>query len=259
VTTRLEVVAHRGVHDELPENTIASFQRALDLGVDAIELDVRLTRDGVPVVYHYFYLDDATNGFAHTFEQTRRLKTRGPDGKISPFGIPTFEEVIATFAGRIGMEIELKGPEPESAEIVAKVLRQFEGVWSTIEVTSYEPALLLEVQRRCPCLATDLLLPRSEPWMNLDVCAYWALQRGRLARARAVHLHPTQLSSEAVATIRSGGLDVHAWDVNDEESLAHVAEVGISKVCTDRPAFVVARYLRDTPDREVPRYGINQR
>jgi len=94
--------------------------------------------------------------------------------------------------------------------------------------------------------------------MDLDVCAYWALQRGRLAHARAVHLHPTQLSTEVVATIRSGGLDVHAWDVNDEESLAHVAEVGISKVCTDRPAFV-ARYLRDTLDREVPHYGIDQR
>lgn len=243
MNTLAEVVAHRGAHDELPENTIASFQRAIDLGADAIELDVRLTRDGIPVVYHYFYLDEATNGsgpiFAHTFEQTRHLKTRGPDGEISPFGIPTFDEVLATFAGRIGFEIELKGPEPESAEIVVEILRQFAGAWSTIEVTSYEPALLLEVRRCCPGLATDLLLPRSEPWMNLDVCAYWALQRGRLAHARAVHLHPTQLSREVVATIRSGGVDVHAWDVNDEQSLAHVAELGVSKVCTDRPQMLL--------------------
>lgn len=239
----VEIVAHRGVHDELPENTIASFQQAVDLGVDAIELDVRLTRDGVPVVYHYFDLDEVTNGsgpiFAHTFEQTWPLKTRDPDGNISPFGIPSLEEVLAAFASRIGLEIELKGPEYESAEVVAEALRRFKDAWPGIEVTSYEPTLLLEVQRRCPGLATDLLLPRSEPWMNLDICAYWALQRGRLAHARAVHLHPTQLSREVVGTIRSGGLDVHAWDINDKQSLTRVAELGISKVCTDRPRILL--------------------
>lgn len=243
MNAQVEVVAHRGARDERPENTIASFQLALDLGVDAVELDVRLTRDGFPVVYHYFYLDEATNGsgpiFAQTFEQTRHLKTRGSNGEISSFGIPSLEEVLATFAGRIGLEIELKGPEAESAEIVAGTLRRYEDAWPTIEVTSYEPTLLLEVQRRCPGLATDLLLPRSESWMNLDVCAYWAVQRGRLARARAVHLHPTQLSQDVVATIRSGSVDVHAWDVNDEQSLALVTELGITKVCTDRSRIVL--------------------
>lgn len=165
----------------------------------------------------------------------RRLISRGPDGEISSFGIPTLEEVLRTFAGRIGLEIELKGPEAESAEITGEVLRRFEHTWPTIEVTSFEPALLIELRRRCPGLATDLLSPRSELWMSPEVCAYWALHRGRLAGARAVHLHPTQLSSDVVATIRSAGLDVHAWEVNDEQSLARVVELGITKVCTDQP------------------------
>ncbi|MBN1218885.1 MAG: glycerophosphodiester phosphodiesterase [Anaerolineae bacterium] len=56
-----EIVAHRGAPTEVaPENTIPAFQRAIDLGADAVELDVRLTADHVPVVYHYFYLEEAT-------------------------------------------------------------------------------------------------------------------------------------------------------------------------------------------------------
>ena len=71
-----EIVAHRGVPSaETPENTIPAFQKAIELGADAVELDVRLTADGVPVLYHYFYLEEATSlsgpVFAYTLEQLR--------------------------------------------------------------------------------------------------------------------------------------------------------------------------------------------
>ena len=66
------------------------------------------------------------------------------------------------------------------------------------------------------------------------MCVYLAVHRTKLARARAVHLHPTQLSAEVVSTIRSCGLEVHAWDVNDEQSLNIVAELNIPRICTDK-------------------------
>ena len=73
-----EIVAHRGIPTEAPENTIASFQRAIDLGADAVELDVRLTSDRIPVVYHYFYLQENTSAsgaiFNFSFEQLRRVE-----------------------------------------------------------------------------------------------------------------------------------------------------------------------------------------
>jgi len=233
----VEIVAHRGVADGVPENTLAAFERALDLGADAIELDVRLTKDRVPVVFHNFYLDGKTEAsgpiFAHTFAQLRELELLG--GGESPEGrrIPTLSEVLEAFAGRLGLEIELKGPEPESSEIVAAELHRFRHLWDTMEVTSYEPALLLHIGRRCPGLATDLLQRRSEDWMGLDVVAYVAVQTGRLAGARAVHLHPTQLSPEEVSTVRSAGIEVHSWDVNDVDSLAMIQELSIPKFDTD--------------------------
>jgi len=70
-----EIVAHRGAAESAPENTIAAFQRVLQLGADAVELDVCLTSDRVPVVYHYFYLHENTPlpgvVFDYTFEQLR--------------------------------------------------------------------------------------------------------------------------------------------------------------------------------------------
>ena len=234
-----EIVAHRGVPTEAPENTIPSFQRAFDLGADAIELDVRLTRDRVPIVYHYFYLDEATaiSGpiFDYTFDQLQDVEILGSGGNVvNGCRIPTLQKVLETFGGQIGLEIEIKGPEPESSEIIGAVLHNFRHLWETIEVTSYEPTLLLDIQQRCPGLATDLLFPRSEDWMRLDVVTYLAIHRARLARARAVHLHPTQLSSKVVSAVRSCGTEVHAWEVNDEQSLISVMALGIPKICTDK-------------------------
>jgi len=69
--------------------------------------------------------------------------------------------------------------------------------------------------------------------VELDVLDYNALQRGRLAGARAVHLHASQLSEEVVSKIRHGGCEVHAWGINDPSTYAAARELQISRLCTD--------------------------
>ena len=233
--SQFEIVAHRGVPSaETPENTIPSFQRAIELGADAVELDVRLTSDGVPVVFHYFYLDEITLLSGPVFEYTFEQLQNSQPFKNSSLKIPTLCDVLETIGGKIGLEIELKGPEPESSKIVAAALHKFKSLWSTIEVTSFEPMLLFDIKRLCPGLATDLLFPRSESWMRLDVVTYLAIQRAQLAQVRGVHLHPTQLSLEVVSAIRQQGIEVHAWDVNSISSLNTILELKIPKICTDK-------------------------
>ena len=122
-----EIVAHRGIPTEAPENTIASFQRAIELGADAVELDVRLTSDKVPVVFHYFYLQETTSTsgavFNFTFEQLRVVDVLCKNNLAAPAGhISTLLEILETIGGKIGLEIEIKGPEPEAPEIIGKVL-----------------------------------------------------------------------------------------------------------------------------------------
>jgi glycerophosphoryl diester phosphodiesterase len=231
-----EIVAHRGITTEWPENTLPAFRRAIELGADAIELDVRLTADRVPVVYHYGYLDTNSTGsgtiFNHTLADLQAVRVWGQARTTAE--IPTLREVLEGFGGRIGLEIEIKGPEPEAPALIADMLRPFKSIWDSIEITSYEPALLLAMQAHCPGLATDLLFPRSEDWMKLDMVAYQALHRARLAGARAVHLHPTQLSRAVVATIQQQGIAIHAWEVDDEQSLGTVVDLGIPRICTNK-------------------------
>lgn len=246
--SRFEIVAHRGIPTEAPENTIASFQRAVELGSDAVELDVRLTSDQMPVVYHYFYLQETTSAsgtiFDFTLEQLRNVKVFCKNNPAANEGhISTLSEILEIFGGKIGLEIEIKGPEQEAPEIIGNVLNKFKNLWNTIEVTSYEPALLLAVQKICPGLAADLLFPRSESWMKLDVVQYQAIHYSRLAHARAVHLHPTQLSETIVNALRNQGIEIHAWDVNDEQSLNTVAKFDIPRLCTDN--FKQALAYRD--------------
>jgi len=235
----LQIVAHRGAPDPAPENTIPSFERAIELGADAVELDVRLTSDRVPVVHHYLYLGQATDAsgpiFGRTFAELRDVQVLCPvPNSSTDYRIPSLDEVLTTIGGRIGLEIEIKGPEAESAEIVGTVLCRFRHLWESIEVTSYEPALLLAVGERCPGVAMDLLFPRSEDWMGLDVVAYLAGHRGRLAHARAVHLNPGQLSLDVVSAVRRQGIEVHAWGVNDRQALRMAVELKVPRVCTDR-------------------------
>ncbi len=243
-----EIVAHRGIPTEAPENTLASFERAVALGADAIELDVRLTADHIPVVYHYFYLQETTSAsgpvFDFTFEQLREIKVFCQYDPSIPAGrIPTLGEVLESLCGRIGLEIEIKGPEPEAPKIIGGLLNDHRRIWDTIEVTSYQPALLLAIQKFCPGIAADLLYPRSESWMGLDVVTYEAIHLARTAHARAVHLHPTQVTARIVETARQQGIEVHAWDVNDEKALKIVTNCGIPRLCTDN--FKQARAFRD--------------
>lgn len=257
-TPPLKIVAHRGATTKAPENTLAAFRRAADLGADAAELDVRLTRERRPVVYHYFYLEEATTGsgpiFEHTAQDLRDVRVVGANGALSDdHRIPTLEEVLEEFSGRMGLEIELKGPEPEAAAIVGALLNTFRSAWETIEVTSFEPTLLVDVQRHCPGIATALLFPRSEDWMRADVVAHSALHRARLAQARIVHLHPTQLTADVVSSVRAGGVEVHAWDVNDEQALRRAVDFGLPWICTDdlERALAFRNGAPETPEIDV--------
>lgn len=116
----VEIIAHRGVHDTAPENTLAAFERAIELGAEGVELDVRLTADHVPIVFHWFYLDAITTLVGAPFDYTlQQLKNAQIFSKASNYAsritIPTLPEVLDAIGRKIGLEIEIKGPKPEFA------------------------------------------------------------------------------------------------------------------------------------------------
>jgi len=238
-----EIVAHRGVHNSHPENTIPAFEEAVKEGADAVELDVRLSADGVPVIYHYYYLDELTTlsgpVFNFTYKQLKQARFTNPDTSELDICIPSLAEALELFAGRIGLEIEIKGPEPKALGVVCNLLCDFRHAWDSVEITSYEPMHLVEIRENCPGIATDMLVPHSEPWMGSDVLAYQSIHRARMAGARAVHLHPTQLTRQLADDIRNSGIGIHAWDLNTTDDWEIIHSLGIPKVNTDNLASIM--------------------
>src|SRR5207247_1736958 len=110
------IVGHRGAMGYAPENTFASYERAVALGVDAVECDVHLSADGVPVVIHDHTLDRTTDGRGpvrdHTLEQLKRLDAGAWRGaEFAGQRLPTLDELLGWCASRVPLPIELKnGP-----------------------------------------------------------------------------------------------------------------------------------------------------
>ena len=104
-----EIVAHRGVAEQAPENTLPAFRDAKKLGADAVVLDVRLTADKVPVVFHYFYLDGLTSLTGaicqYTWNELHQAKLFQNGMPATDISIPTLEKVLDGVSNQIGLEI----------------------------------------------------------------------------------------------------------------------------------------------------------
>lgn len=239
-STTIKIIAHRGVLDRAPGNTLAAFRDAHRLGVDGVELDVRLSRDRLPVVHHNWYLDETVPQPVPIFTlSAKELRAETVWDDRPEFSrqhpIPTLEEVLQELAGKFSLEIELKSPEPELPAAVASALAPFRATWPGIELTSVSTSLLAAVREHCPGIRTALLLGSTPPYMHSDALAYFAAQSARLANADAVHLAPNDLGEELMAALRSSGTDVHVYPVNDEPTFDLISRYRIPEVVTDDP------------------------
>lgn len=160
------VVAHRGAHEGIPENTLAAYQKAIDLGVDFVEIDVRATKDGKFVSIH----NDEVDGYAPgakgavkdlTFDEIRALDVGsrvGPEWKGTQ--IPTFEEILDLCKGKAGIYLDLKNAPIEKLVPLIKA----RGMERDI-VWYIGPGQIPLLHKECPeCIempepATELMLP----------------------------------------------------------------------------------------------------
>jgi len=204
------VAAHRGASAIAPENTLEAFERAIEIGADMIEFDVRSTADGVLVAAH----DPLPS-------------SRYADLHPSP---PRLEAVVALCAGRIQLDVELKEPDVEE-EVLAVVsaalpLRAF-------VVTSFLDDVVAAVKRRRPDVRAGLLLGRETPLDVTDV-----LRRQQAASADFVAPHVSLLERGLAA---DGLTELVVWTVNDEALLRrYLDDPRVSAVITDDPELALA-------------------
>lgn len=229
-TSRRLVVAHRGASAREAENTLDAFEAAVAAGADAVELDVRLTADGQPVVLHDAKLDRTTDAtgplVARTLADLRRVRIRTRDGGSTT--VPSFREVLEALSDRIALDIELKNVpdepdfQPGAERLVTatlEVLREIGGAGDVL-VSSFDPVALDAVRRRAPDVATGLLT-------TADVDPHAAVT---FARDRG---HPWVLP--AVGGVRGAGADL--------VETAHAASIRIGTWITDDPSEAVALFV----------------
>ena len=243
------VIGHRGNRTHAPENTIPSLLEAVALGVDAVEFDLRLTRDGSLVVMHDATLERTTDGTgpvaARTLAELRVLDAGArftrDGGRTHPWRgrgvrVPTFDEVVEALPSDLPMIIEVKTPAATTfvrqaierhnlasriivAGFDAEAIRPLRGAGFALGATTGEVASLLLPSRRGRKLGVQayqaLCIPPS--WNGVPVPIL------RMARA-----------------LRGTGTVIHVWTINDPADALHLWRGGVQGIISDDPALMLA-------------------
>lgn len=246
VGERIEVenVAHRGASAYAPENTIAAFDLAVEMKADYIEMDVQRSKDGVLVLVHDTTVDRTTNGTGKvgdlTFEQLRRLDAGSWKGsRFAGETIPTFEEILDRYHGKIGILIELKVPElyPDMEEQVAAALKKRnldQPENGKIIIQSFN----LQSMKKMNALLPDVpigVLTSNEAHTTLE-----ALQE---FSTYADWFNPSyrMVSQELVNQVHALGMKIGPWTVPNQDTADFLFDMGVDAIITDDPDYVVPR------------------
>ena len=220
-----KIYAHRGASAEYPENTLAAFRRALELGVEGIELDVHLSSDGVPMVIHDATVDRTTNGSGAVAEMDREELQALDAGNGET--IPTLGEVLDLVGNRLHIDIEIKANAAGEA-----VLREVDGRDLRWLISSFDWDVLRHVRSR----RSDV-----ELWPLTVAASEEAIAVAREIGAPALAIWHKALDADVVAHLNAQGLGFWPWTVNDPDVAATLVEWGAIGICTDDPAHLQVR------------------
>ncbi len=260
-----QVVAHRGSSEAAAEHTFAAYELALAEGADAVECDVRLTRDGVLVCVHDRRVNRTSTGRGvvsslelaelaeldfsswHPASRGGGIEVEEPDRDRA--GVLTLErllEVVASAGRRVQVAIETKHPSRFAGLVELRLVELLSRLglavpatdgWSPVRVMSFASTSLRRIHALAPEVPTVLLL-RGVPLRLRDGTLP---QRVRIA---GPSLRGLRAVPQYVARAHERGHEVHVWTVNRPEDVEFVVELGVDAVITDRPGAVLRQLGR---------------
>lgn len=230
------VVAHRGASGHAPENTLAAFRCAIELGTRFIETDLQLTRDARLVAIHDLTLDRTTNGrgpvHSYTLDEIRALDAGswfGERGGRSYAGekVPTLEEILQ-FAGETDcvFYLELKGGTTWGAEHALAAALRDSGQATRAVILSFHTGQIEAVRRLDDTVMTGYLYDSPLP----D-----AIERALRAGARQLAPRHSLVTRQLLNDARDAGLQVVTWTVDDESRARELGEIGVNGIMSDYP------------------------
>lgn len=235
------IIAHRGASGHAPENTMAAFELAIELGADAVELDVRRSLDGALVVIHDATVNRTTTGEHRGFVSRltlAQLKTldagswRGT--QYAGERIPTLEEVFVGLRGRTRFLIELKDSGIE--EDVVRVIREA-GVADSVMLQSFSAKSVAVIASLIPEAPSGVLFRRPILFGRgrfTDKVVHTTADKGAVFAAVA---HKAMTKSQ-VDAVSAQGLGIYAWTVNDVDAMRKMIDLGVDGIITNYPDIV---------------------
>lgn len=239
------VVAHRGASAAYPENTLPSFEGAVQAGADLVELDVRLSADNEPVILHDLDVSVTTDGTGRVHELTLS-EIKGFDasrGRGERTEVPTLREALELLSGRVGVNIEVKNLPEEPAfdspreAAVEKTLRALQdvGFSGPVVICSFNWLSIERVRELEPSLPTGFLtIAGIDPHASLT---YVKSKGHSLVLPHVVALLPA--GEEFVEAAHHEGVRVGTWTVDEPSAIEQVFAMGVDAVATNDPATAV--------------------
>ncbi len=239
------VIGHRGEPVRHPENTLPAFEAAIAAGADAVELDIRLSADGVLVVSHDPDLQRTAGTRANvcdlTVEQLRRLNV-GPPGAV--VRIPTLREVLELLGSRVRLDVEIKNipgqpdfdtPREAVAEELVKLIDQLDGAAYGVMVTSFNWLSLERVRELAPDIPTGVVT--NAAFDAASALAY----ASRKGHAWVLPELPALMAAGEgfVTDAHADGVRVGTWTVDDPDAVDRLFGWGVDAVVTNDPATAV--------------------
>jgi len=228
--------AHRGASHGAPQNTLAAFRLAREMGADGVELDVQTSRDGEVVVIHDFTVDATTDGQGRVADKTlaelRELDAGSWfDARSAGQRIPTLQEVIVEVGHQLLLNIELKVKGVRNAGLVAEVVRLIEdhNLVHRVVVSSFNPFPLRQVKKLNPRINTGLLY-----FFDLPV----HLVRSSLtflADPDALHPEKRLVNQEYADWAKERGYRVNVWTVDEPAEMKRLVALGVDSIITNHP------------------------
>ena len=248
MSRHVQRVAHRGGSALAPENTLVAFRHALTLPIDAIELDVHMTRDGHVVVFHDNIIDNRTNGSGNLldldFAYLRGLNAaaRFPGGWPKAQQIPTLREVLNLARGHSQVYIEIKaskrgrvhGRYAGIAEAVVKEVRSASMI-DQVLIISFDWMILPLIKSLEPALQTGAVVS-TDVWNPLAERALNTLiDKVKVLGCDWISMDRNLFSIDKPRVVHENGLKLDFWKVNSEKDLLRFAAAGVDSLTSDRP------------------------
>jgi len=219
------VISHAACGGHAPENTLAGICAALEIGADAIEIDVQASADGIPVLMHDLTLDRTTTGSGDLASFTAAQLAALDAGKGEP--VPTFAQVLELTRGRALLVAEIKRPGCEQA--LADVVRSADALTDVMFWSFLPPAL--EAMRQAEPRLPGGLLVAPQSMGNWPAMRELALRMG----LQAVSVFHLSLEPDVAQQTRRSGLSLYAWTADSEEHIQRLINLDVDGIVSNFP------------------------